>query len=75
MDFVDAAPAPELTLSLVEQLMEIIELQAASLRALRPLVVRLAARHRSGIRSRLSSESVDGCRRAFWILLRGVGLG
>ena len=28
MDFVDAAPAPELTLSLVEQLMEIIELQA-----------------------------------------------
>ncbi|HEY6746138.1 MAG TPA: aminoglycoside phosphotransferase family protein [Mycobacteriales bacterium] len=28
MDFVDAAPAPELTPSLVEQLMEIIELQA-----------------------------------------------
>ena len=28
MDFVDAAPAPELTRSLVEQLMEIIELQA-----------------------------------------------
>ena len=28
MDFVDAAPAPELTLSLVEQLMEIIDLQA-----------------------------------------------
>ncbi|MBW3587888.1 MAG: phosphotransferase [Actinobacteria bacterium] len=28
MDFVDAAPAPELTASLVEQLMEIIELQA-----------------------------------------------
>ena len=28
MDVVDAAPAPELTLSLVEQLMEIIELQA-----------------------------------------------
>jgi aminoglycoside phosphotransferase (APT) family kinase protein len=28
MDFVDAAPAPELTSSLVEQLMEIIELQA-----------------------------------------------
>jgi aminoglycoside phosphotransferase (APT) family kinase protein len=28
MDFVDAAPAPELTQSLVEQLMEIIELQA-----------------------------------------------
>ena len=28
MDFVDAAPAPELTASLVEQLMEIVELQA-----------------------------------------------
>src|SRR4051812_1592581 len=28
MDFVDAAPAPELTPSLVEQLMEIVELQA-----------------------------------------------
>jgi hypothetical protein len=28
MDFVDAAPAPELTASLVEQLMEVIELQA-----------------------------------------------
>jgi hypothetical protein len=28
MDFVDAAPAPELTPSLVEQLMEVIELQA-----------------------------------------------
>src|SRR3954452_7729230 len=28
MDFVDAAPAPALTTSLVEQLMEIIELQA-----------------------------------------------
>ena len=28
MDFVDAAPAPELTASLIEQLMEIIELQA-----------------------------------------------
>ena len=28
MDFVDAAPAPELTLSLAEQLMEIVELQA-----------------------------------------------
>ena len=28
MDFVDAAPVPELTSSLVEQLMEIIELQA-----------------------------------------------
>src|SRR4051794_13893504 len=28
MDFVDAAPAPELTPSIVEQLMEIIELQA-----------------------------------------------
>ena len=28
MDFVDAAPAPELTLSLVEQLMEIVQLQA-----------------------------------------------
>jgi len=28
MDFVDAAPVPELTLSIVEQLMEIIELQA-----------------------------------------------
>lgn len=28
MDFIDAAPAPDLTLSLVEQLMEIVELQA-----------------------------------------------
>jgi hypothetical protein len=54
MDFVDAAPASELTQSLVEQLMEIIELQAGQASEPYDHWSYLAGRHRSGI----------GCRRA-----------
>ena len=70
MDFVDAAPAPELTPSLVEQLMEIIELQAGQ--ASEPYdhwsyAWRVATGQESAIEG-------GGCR-ALGVFLRGVGLG
>ncbi len=46
-----------------------------SLRALRPLVVRLAPRHRSGTRPRPGAGSDESCRRALGVLHRGLGLG
>ena len=77
MDFVDAAPAPELTPSLVEQLMEIIELQAGQ--ASEPYdhwsYAWRVATGQERARSRLGAEFVDGCRRALGVFLRGVGLG
>ena len=70
MDFVDAAPAPELTPSLVEQLMEIIELQSGL--ASEPddhwsYAWRVATGQESAVAGlRLS---------ALGVFLRGVGLG
>ena len=55
MDFVDAAPAPELTPFLVEQLMEIIELQGGRARLSRPRRARrasLAVAGGDGVRNR-----------------------
>ena len=84
MDFVDAAPAPELTPSLVEQLMEIIELQAGQ--ASEPYdhwsyAWRVATGQEIGCRragfqrdaGAVASPPVRG--QALGVFLRGVGLG
>ena len=79
MDFVDAAPVPELTPSLVEQLMEIIELQAGQ--ASEPYDHwSYAWRVATGEESAVAGLTKPGNRsppviEALGVFLRGVGLG